>query len=1286
LIVVDDKSVSGNIALDYDLPNSGKYKGLIASLHAQMEFAFYYQKSSVWFINVGKDQPESARVRARILTLFEGYSYLMISAKGIKAGVGAAFKTKLNLIVAAVQFDAYVNLAGYISFKPLQIGASANLGGSVAVKVLGIKLIKASVNFGFGVDAPSPFRLYGTFSVRVKILFIKLPAIRLEFLIEKSKDKAPLLEPIDILRLPSESESYMPVKATNILSEENFQLNYLAADFTGGNMLIPAPGAVGWRYNFNIDQEANQVTIPLDSFIDIEFLSAVIPTGGDRIGGGATQLADGYRQLVPPQRGLTSQVEHKLELTGLDIYIWGGDNWQPYYVYEAVSAIPRDALPGQSLRTLKDGYWQFQEANKFDRIRLLSQQMFSTAKNEHALALELDALNFNRKDLFCYEDAVRKYTVDWRFFPVGFSYSKGESFVRESFHFTLQNIAAAIARNSTGSYHVLRIKENDGALAIRFPEPLTYFQLRLATNENNGELSFVKFSYSTDDFGKTVVTETVVQVQALSLQVEDQLLTYDHIDQPIDKVVLKLQAKRVLGFEGDLRIGGYLPLPAAGYYHMTHSSEQRKTIGDVHLFGRNLGAAELSATNLAALAGAVGFWNGQDRLDHIGTNHGIAVNNPVLFDAGWSKGSNARLGRDKKYTYVSNADSLLIKNSESIQVENGDFSLVLNAMVSAQDMGISTLMSKCYVHPDNDDKKGFSVHLVRTGRIVANRDYRADALLPGYDIVFTAYNDQAAATVAVSELYVLDCDNGFIPITQFVQVAITVDRATDQLSIYINKVLKKQVAIPAELKLGEARTYQTDIEEIIYMTADVHKRVTDSEMTKEGFIEENERINANLNHTIQPVWRPDSIYAVHVRVRDHVVDGNYSSAEQRHFVYGFKTVGPIGHFHEHDPRYQHLVSQDEAKAYKLANLQNYIDYNRSFPDALGRQDRSKPLFYEEAKIGILFNKAYVNAMFSDWDAYQNNEAVKSRLDISLLAPDGQRLIPGLVWKQLPEIIITDENYRSLPADQQRVYLLNRAAHQEACNPSEVVITRKKNRGEYLFPKLAATSLYTAIAESVYQPAGGQEKKVEVHRFGVMTSRFANFEQQVNSLMQKKADGNTFIACFPILLELPAEQLSAVAGQIWQDSYSGTDPDILRFTDKYDRLLFGGLQLRNLISYEYTVVRPLIQIDPNTRATRILGLLVCNPEPFNHPNLPAEELSDTVVYGKLSAAGAFVQNHAVTVVHSFNLSAVFLSNHQLDLAPGEIVLRFRYKEFNGEDYSSDVVEVVTPPIMLSKENL
>ena len=62
--------------------------------------------------------------------------------------------------------------------------------------------------------------------------------------------------------------------------------------------------------------------------------------------------------------------------------------------------------------------------------------------------------------------------------------------------------------------------------------------------------------------------------------------------------------------------------------------------------------------------------------------------------------------------------------------------------------------------------------------------------------------------------------------------------------------------------------------------------------------QEQEDMEEAVQRTAQPIWRPNSTFYVHYQLKDEVDNG--ANSEVFDYYYGFKTAGPIGHFHNAD--------------------------------------------------------------------------------------------------------------------------------------------------------------------------------------------------------------------------------------------------------------------------------------------------------------------------------------------------------------------------------------------------
>ncbi|MBT1690861.1 hypothetical protein, partial [Dawidia soli] len=202
--------------------------------------------------------------------------------------------------------------------------------------------------------------------------------------------------------------------------------------------------------------------------------------------------------------------------------------------------------------------------------------------------------------------------------------------------------------------------------------------------------------------------------------------------------------------------------------------------------------------------------------------------------------------------------------------------------------------------------------------------------------------------------------------------------------------------------------------------------------------------------------------------------------------------------------------------------------------------------------------------------------------------------------------------------------------------------------------LKPQKLYSAIFLARYNG-----KDEEVHRFVFQTSRYADFDEQINSYKlyddkgvflrnavydnQGKAFGNA--------------QLTKVV-QLLAGVLPDTDPLFSTYQDPYDLLMTGIFEMPALPPAVTTEVNIVRNISDNT----IVGLLVRSAEPLNDPKMPASILAGSIT---LSMNGGPVTDHKA--IFSKDNTSVFISNAGLNLAAGSVAFTFRYYQFNGTEY-------------------
>lgn len=1292
LIAIDDKSFISSLGVNYRLPEGGSFDGAIFSLSGKLELAFFFNNASGWYLNVGKDQPEGERIKARILTLFQGYAYLMISSRGIRAGAGARFDYKLDLKVLKIGFGAFVDLAGSISFKPIQIGGYIRMGGYAYIQILKFRF-NISITVTLGFEAPNPFIIYGSLALDLGLPWPvrKLGRITITLSWQFNNNKGPLLAPIQILSLPDPATGYMPAAATNMLSNETFPINYVNYEITGSNVTIPAPGANGWKHNFNDETALAQVTIPLDSFIDIDLLKPVKP-GSTLIGGAGNQLPDGYVEMLPPQKGISDQVRHELQLVGLDVYAWNENgSWQPYHIYEAVTVIRAEntGVGAIDLSKLNNAYWQFNEPNRYNKIRVLSQNMFSYSNGMSNSATDLDALNFQRKDLFCYENVSKLNVVNWIEQPFNKVYNPNETFYIKNVAFKFTNIEGRVKNDENFGNAILQVAQSGGSLSIILPEAVTTISLDFGANANALRVDYIQHQYRIGydvsplkymgfNFGNILVPKTVkYNIQVLTQYLNDTesntSLNYNDLSQPINEVLIHFESRYPLNFEGDIVLGGYFALPAtyisATAFPNGHEFDTDKALVYATIYNKAFTAAEVLSKTYNNPVGAVGQWAMDSRVPVVGSQNALVAGSPGMINGFYGKSSSNEWQLHQAYAYNANSDALLIPFEPELRVEDGDFAIEVTAVFNPFELGVSTLLSRVTQDPITGKKKGYALHLYQDSPGNADTVYGTEQPVPSFKIWFTAYQDLGHSGIVASEKYTLNCDTGKLSEKQYKQILISVNNSGATIDIFIDKIQRASEAILPELGFFAPVVNITNLNQLSYLTEVLQRRLEENNITRNGFIDEAELLSNNLNKTIQPVWRPDTTYAIVVKTRD-VIEGNTGAAVQKNHIYGFKTVGPIGHFQNKNAIYKALAAQDKSATFKLADLKYYIDYERSFPDAQSRYDLSKPVFCQDPKVSLLFVKPYLNAMFSDWDGYLGLPIVKSTLQMQLLDPYGAILSPELIWEQLPEEEITDANFMKLPPDQQVLYLMNRAALEDSCNVNPVDIKKRKKQGTYHFPNLEPNRLYTALFTAVYQPMGEAEQKAEIHRFNFKTSRFSTFAEQAGSYVLNNTPGSEKYAVYPLKVSFSQTEIDGAIKDLLDDNSENDAAEVIRYAAKYDRLVYGGLAIKNLESIETTVIHPLINTDPVDSSKRLLGILVRNPEPFNNPKLPAASLNNTVGLSLTTEGQGVLAPETFIYIHAQDTSAVFISNAGLNLPVGDTQLHFKYKIFNGNDYETD----------------
>ncbi len=381
-----DRSIEMGMGADFKLPQNN---GEILELYAEAQAAFFFDNPSHWYINLGtQENPNTAKV----LSLFNAQSYLMISAQGIQAGSRTELDLNQRFGPAKVRLYAYIELGGFISFERFQLGGYIKLGGMIDVDIwiIGVSL---ELNTILSAEAAEPFLLYAELQVKacVKIIFKKVCK---SFKVKLKWEKNGSLPRTPIAPLPHSSDDGQTdrtqelVKGVHMLTNEAFALDYLGLD------LSTEPSIA----------DITKV-IPLDTYIDIKTVKGLIPGAvSDKIGG-HTGGAAGYTDLIPPQKVIAGrelrQEKHKYSIEAIGIKAWDGNQWVNYHPFEALVEDAERA----NVRDLKIGYWQRSE-EQYNAIRLLATTPFSFTEASEPGWFIPEQYGITPSELFCESPAA----------------------------------------------------------------------------------------------------------------------------------------------------------------------------------------------------------------------------------------------------------------------------------------------------------------------------------------------------------------------------------------------------------------------------------------------------------------------------------------------------------------------------------------------------------------------------------------------------------------------------------------------------------------------------------------------------------------------------------------------------------------------------------------------------------------------------------------------------------------------------------------------------------------
>lgn len=1258
IIAITKHSIEAGFGINYKIPDD---TGKLVTVDGVTELGFFFGDAAAWYFNIGRESPDSMRIQARVFDILNMYFYFMISNSGIRAGAGVSFELKKSFGPLSAELKAFMDSKGRISFRPKEIGGAIQIGGTVSLKCCG---------FGFSVsggatlaaEAPKPHIITGEFEVCVKVLK-KERCAHFEFTwnfdSSLNSSRNPVLVDVAEGSASSNANDLNKVaKSNHMVTGETLNLATVILNDSQSTSSIAIPHPDTW---INNNPTLDNYRVPVDTFIDIEFKKGlnVSPSSSatnnlNKIGGISSPCE--YVEFVPPQRGYSDRVRHEYFFEDIEIKYWdeniGGGSWQDYNFYDAlIPMFPGTTQVGtlitpSALANLKWGYWQQQRPGYNNKLRILATTPLSYAAKTGSLPVE--NLGINGDTILCPGDEIPKTCVIFDRDQVYQTYPGETLNTYKGILFKLTtHDGIVLSAPYLGVANGMLIQPGD-TLDLFFNEPMKYVNLVINSGAPNIVVDYYERVTLLDAAGHEILSGGLPQFQYNLIESKSYTsadwsheISYTHATKNIDSI----------------------KITSVSCYQKP--DEPRKITC--------LKTDEQTVVRIRELTNFIAT---------LIKNKHFAVSavqlNPQ--NAGTYTGVYMGTGLYPNKNFKENIINLI----------QGYISGTTLLFTISDNLGFSCNYSFELIKPVT----GFNFANITS--VVSLTPYTTGATVgANYNFILTV-NVMINGAVKTVELLGKSC----LPMAYCYDVCSSALYRVCYLS-YANYLLNQTIPSLAD------------------QTAN------------------NQAMIDGINKTLQPIWRPNTTFAIRVKTSDRLYREGGSSQLTAPYnldmAYGFKTAGPVGHYHNYPVNntpatqqvrkdFQKLDTADKPDDFKLLSLKYYIDYTKCYPNADGDIINAKPLFYLNAELRLFYLYNYVYEFYNDWvdttaaSGSTHPYIAKSSLNVLVRDPEDSGIpevnptlgfVGGSINHVDPNTVVGGPpllpiNINSINNDISTLnnILLNGNTCQGYTPLAPIDISTKKTLD------LKPLKIYTAQFIAKYNPLiGGQYAAADyeslAHTYVFQTSRYKDFEEQVNSYILKKDTLGAIVkeAVFVLNAEkagtIPQLDLSLATSVITNNEAAIPDAIKLQYADQFDRLINGVLHLdyntlHASASTEFNIIK-----HPDTG--KIIGILIRNPEPFNdpkipraNPNLSSTELTETLEVRKLysgidpsiladplalsrvSALNYWGNPSEFYVIHSKDRSKMFVTNRNFNFnidALSKLKFTFRYKLYNGVDYSN-----------------
>ncbi|MCJ7932805.1 MAG: hypothetical protein MUW56_04035 [Chryseobacterium sp.] len=1328
--------------------------GSFIDIKAEVQMGFFFKNQRPWYVNFGtKEKPITAALFKDSVNI-KAQAYLMIAAKGIEAGARVDFN--LNLFIVKVW--AAIEVGGKVSFERPQTGGYIYVEGGAEINLFIIK-VSLFISIYFRVELVKPFLILAElkFELKVKIVFIKIKLkVHLTLKWEKNNETdtsgiPPITHQSDppTIDYPKEARLDSAVKGVHMLTSEEFLLK----PFLPINAM-PAPNKVKDEGPY----------IPLDTYVDIKVEKGLIPTAAaDHKIGGHTTGASGYLDLIPPEKNqpgghVIRQVQHKYFIEDVIINIVNKNGaWEEYNPYRAVVS-DNDLIHIPNINDFKIGYWQ-KTNEKYDTIRLLASTPFSFLDGGQPGWFIPEQYGITASSLFCTEHTETWHESNVLDKAVGTIYHQPLMYPAEYINGAYYSLLGTVTDNDYMSVSNISnphnfaqsLKINNGnSLVVLLPQASAQVKLWLSTMASGVTVKYYKDVFSNAIYQQYELITEVVKTKAeladillynsqdfngqyvSKIEIIPQNANQSQIDN-INTMIDQIWTDAVANTTGEVSTVILSPDQQKEYDELLEKLQYLKNKGCTSSPCNELDFEVLEVQKDFGGIGGTGVVNLTDS---------TVVNSLNDYQYQYQ----LITGNDGPYVDF-NLHSVLFlhlpyedveNNKDIVKVSEGTSALnICFANDSIKDFTNKVMIIKINKTTNKPVKLKYNPDCGCEDKGCTKKDELCNFLA---EITYNLNNCVSNSSDVLhdswkcfdSMIYRIDefdkmhpeyeLRNGKEYILALIKELQEYAGQKGATLSYAMQIVQKIFNIMYELgdcgcngngNSGTVIDCHTMLQQVSWFTAQDYEY----QQTIPGQLavqQDTGLMMDAIENVVQPIWRPNSVYCVNLKLRDEVNGGDSSTTFNYYF--GFKTAGPIGHFEKRNIEYLEEIKDENGASfnpvkrrkpeeYPITSLKSYIDMKKSYPNADGNLLMAKPVFYgnEECEIRLFFTKPYVYNMLKTWEGYSQLKELKGSVNIVIKDPVTDAIVPYPLpqdWthETVPETI---ENWApddpNLPLGIQQMFnYINHAnlpangmnCHIELGNP----VKPKSHSYSVVLTNLNPEKLYTAIVYNAFdenqdgviapQLSGTKiiyEENQKVHEFVFKTSRYKNFLEQIESYKLKEVDDNNVLveerdAVYKIDVNLSQQQLD--------DAYTlvsgGTENSYLQglvntYSEVFDRTFEGVLGIKPLNPASTTEFVKIVNANKD-----VVAILVRNPEPFNDPKVPMADGKET--FKILNASGG--DDYSFKVLHSKDYSQMLVMNAGKKITNERIKCKFVHKSWNGTAYVPKST-VITNEIQLIK---